>query len=227
MRFRPLPVMTLCVLVSLVILAMLGNWQWQRYGEKTEAETTQIAWQPLGGVAVSEEVFFVSTIVNGRSAWKHVGAYRDTQTDQIVLATHFISFGINPPGALSLQLGEKFVSQQGVFLIPAKPGAFTSKPAGGTFHAYDVEGMRARLPDQLGADVSDEIYEPRLVSVRDDAGDTGEIQNPFADPALADPLPPARHLGYALTWWGIALGLIVIYLAYHMSVGRLSFGKRV
>jgi surfeit locus 1 family protein len=46
--------------------------------------------------------------------------------------------------------------------------------------------------------------------------------NPFALAPGADALPPARHLGYALTWYGLALVLIVIYFAYHMSVGRLS-----
>jgi cytochrome oxidase assembly protein ShyY1 len=47
--------------------------------------------------------------------------------------------------------------------------------------------------------------------------------NPFAHAPGVDPLPPARHLGYALTWYGLALVLIVIYLAYHISVGRLAF----
>ena len=46
---------------------------------------------------------------------------------------------------------------------------------------------------------------------------------PFALAPGADVLPPARHLGYAITWYGLALVLIVIYFAYHVSVGRLSF----
>ena len=47
--------------------------------------------------------------------------------------------------------------------------------------------------------------------------------NPFAHAPGVDPLPAARHLGYALTWYGLAIVLIVIYLAYHVSVGRLNF----
>ena len=38
----------------------------------------------------------------------------------------------------------------------------------------------------------------------------------------ADALPPARHLGYALTWYGLAVVLVVIYFAYHANAGRLS-----
>ena len=45
--------------------------------------------------------------------------------------------------------------------------------------------------------------------------------NPFALAPGADALPPERHMGYAITWYGLALVLIVIYFAYHGSVGRL------
>ena len=34
------------------------------------------------------------------------------------------------------------------------------------------------------------------------------------------------HLNYALTWFGIALSLIGVYLAYHVNAGRLGFRKR-
>jgi surfeit locus 1 family protein len=46
--------------------------------------------------------------------------------------------------------------------------------------------------------------------------------NPFARAHGADVLPPARHLGYALTWYGLALVLLVIYFTYHANAGRLS-----
>ena len=226
MSFRPLPVMTVCVLVSLVILAMLGNWQWQRYGEKSQNLVTEIEWQSLFGTGVHSEVFFVSTVINGRSAWKHVGVLEDTERGGTVLATHFISFQIHAPEALELAIGREFDFEDGVFVTPEKPGALTPKSNGNSYFSYDVEAIRARLPDAIGANLRAEIYEPRLIRVRDDIGDEGEIENPFADPVLADPLPPARHLGYALTWWGMALALLIMYLVYHASTGRLTLGKK-
>ena len=33
------------------------------------------------------------------------------------------------------------------------------------------------------------------------------------------------HLSYAVTWYGIALALIGVYLAFHHQAGRLSFGR--
>jgi surfeit locus 1 family protein len=51
------------------------------------------------------------------------------------------------------------------------------------------------------------------------------VANPFALAPGADALPPARHLGYSLTWYGLALVLLVIYFAYHVSVGRLALQR--
>jgi surfeit locus 1 family protein len=39
-------------------------------------------------------------------------------------------------------------------------------------------------------------------------------------PGLAA-MPPSRHVGYALTWFGLALTLIAVYLAFHHRAGRL------
>jgi surfeit locus 1 family protein len=36
-------------------------------------------------------------------------------------------------------------------------------------------------------------------------------------------LPPQRHFGYAITWWGLAIALIGVYLAFHYQKGRLRF----
>ena len=38
---------------------------------------------------------------------------------------------------------------------------------------------------------------------------------------------PNDHLQYAITWFGIALALIWVYLAFHWENGRLSINGRV
>lgn len=218
--------MTLCVLVSLGILLMLGQWQWARYLEKSKVAVKEIEWVSLYGSVAHEDVFFVSTIINGRSAWKHVAVIEDTERGDIVLATYFVTFQIDLPDALVLEAGREFDFEDGVFITPEPPGLITPKPVGTTYFAYDLEAIRARLPETLGVRLRGEIFEPRLIAVRDDAGDTGDIENPYADAVLADPLPPARHLGYALTWWGMAGALFIMYFVYHAGTSRLTFGKR-
>jgi len=38
-------------------------------------------------------------------------------------------------------------------------------------------------------------------------------------------MPPARHWGYAITWFGMAAAFVVIYAVFHARAGRLSFKK--
>lgn len=40
-------------------------------------------------------------------------------------------------------------------------------------------------------------------------------------PGIED-MPPSRHIGYALTWYGIALGLLGVYFGFHVAEKRLT-----
>ena len=69
------------------------------------------------------------------------------------------------------------------------------------------------------------VVETVDVTVRNsaDMSKARRTANPYAFAKLLDPLPPQRHFGYALTWWGMAIGLLGVYLALHHSQGRLRF----
>ncbi len=221
MTFRPLPIMTLCVIVSLGILVMLGHWQWERFSSKESALAATPEWTVLNvGELVDNGVFYMSTIFGGRAAWREILAI--DIDGEITLVTNGVVFSVDPPERplydiedIEPEFGE------GLFRVPPKPGAFTppSDMASRLIFGFDFEELEA----VLGRPVNRAIFEPRRLMARDQTGDA-MIDNPQADPALADPLPPARHLGYALTWWGMALGLLIMYIFYHKSVGRLTFG---
>jgi surfeit locus 1 family protein len=38
-------------------------------------------------------------------------------------------------------------------------------------------------------------------------------------------VPAAQHYGYAITWFGMAAALLVIYAAFHARAGRLRFSS--
>lgn len=223
MSFRPLPIMTFCVAVSLGILLMLGSWQWQRFSEKEGARAAVPEWTALeGGELADNGVFYMSTIMNGRAAWREILAL--DMGAELVLVTNGVVFSVDPPDLplfdaadTELRFGE------GLFRTPPKPGAFTP-PSDITQHllfGFDFE----ELETELEQPVRRQVFEPRRIMARDQTGE-GMIDNPQADPALADPLPPARHLGYALTWWGMALALLIMYFVYHASTGRLRFREK-
>lgn len=218
MTFRPLPIMTALVIASLIILAMLGNWQWSRYQEKTGALDTVTPWQTLEGTRSDAAPFYLSTIVNGRSAWREVIAL--DVDGELVLAVAGVVFSVEAPAEPLVRPDTEL--GRGIFRTPSAPGLITPPPdmASRVLFAFDFPALEA----ELGRPVARQVFEPEQILARDETG-TGVIPNPQANPALADPLPPSRHLGYALTWWGMGLALIVIYLVYHAGAGRLKFGK--
>ena len=65
-----------------------------------------------------------------------------------------------------------------------------------------------------------EVFEPEVIRFVSESGPY-LIDNPYA--RLDDELPPQRHFGYAITWWGLAMALIGVYPAFHHQKGRLRF----
>lgn len=215
--------MTVCAVISLAILVMLGNWQWQRYQEKQANAAAVIEWVAFDGDRVVGGPFYVSTILNGQSAWRVVLAV-DAGAD-VVLISEVLFYGIEPPDLASPN--EALISHdEGVFATPTGPNRFTPAPNGNRLFSYDVRAIADQLDAEAADRLSEEVYEPRELAIFDETGGGDLIPNPWADPVLADPLPPARHLGYALTWWGMGIALLVMYLVFHINAGRLRFGTQ-
>jgi len=220
-RFRPLPVMTaIIVIVVLPTLLLLGRWQWDRYQTKM-----RLAHQPVPEMTIEsyqpipEGMQFVSAPRDGEWGWRVFTPVRSGDTVIYVDADY--QAGLDPPRLSemrtppSLRLGAPI---KGASMQSEPAGAFTPPPQPLKRVWYNVDlaamGRAAGL-----ANVAD--YYIALPYVRADGRAT---PNPFAHVPGADPLPPERHLGYALTWWGLAIVLIGVYFAYHISVGRLGFG---
>ena len=223
MMFRPLPVMTVCVIISLGILAMLGQWQWQRFSEKSARAGAPIDWVELdAGTVVEDGIFYKSTIFSGRAAWYELMAV-DTG-HETVLVNAGVVFSIEAPDDPLNKLGDEAPDfGEGIFRTPSAPSAFTP-PSDIDKHVIFAIDYDA-LERALGRPLLRQVFEPRVLRARDETGDA-VIDNPQANPVLADPLPPARHLGYAFTWWGIGAGLFIIYLIFHVKAGRLTFGRQ-
>ncbi|MEO0882556.1 MAG: SURF1 family cytochrome oxidase biogenesis protein [Pseudomonadota bacterium] len=221
MSFRPFPIMTACVIPALAVLALLGNWQWQRYGAKAATIDAVIEWTTFSGQLAVPQSFYVSTLLDGDPAWRLVNVIENGNRISLVSRRLFISIG--PPDANPVAVSD-LETTEGIFVEPSSPTRWTPKSDGTVFYAYDVDGIRNELAGSPAETLTNDVFEPRLISVVDleNGRETALIENPWANPALADPLPPARHLGYALTWWGIALGLIVIYFVFHLQSGRLT-----
>ncbi|MEM1389756.1 MAG: SURF1 family cytochrome oxidase biogenesis protein [Pseudomonadota bacterium] len=229
MTFRPMPILTVLSLVSLVILIILGNWQYERYAQKAAPdfkdgaalavfENVEVALHPDAAGNAQQ----VNAILNGEAVWRrYVPVLIEGEAAMLALDA---TGGIDPVAIplSAVRLPERMRLNR--FKKPAQRGWFTNadRPEQDIWFTRDALGMAANTGLRL-----DEPYlaEPEFLIVRfaNDLSRTRQADNPYAYEQTRDPLPPERHLGYALTWWGIAIGLIGIYVVMHQSTGRLRF----
>jgi surfeit locus 1 family protein len=224
-RFRPLPVMSLLSLIALGVLVMLGGWQWQRFEEKMALKAAPAVAASLGPVvdmpgASNPPVLY--GVWAGVAGWRvlqpvRVGAAPDIKT--YLVDAGFIP-GVAPPPPDARQAAVRFQAGQtltGYWAIPGAGDAFTATPdiKNGAFYAFNAPALIAF------SDLT--ALEPQILLTPYKTPQGQSVPNPFS--LAADPLSPERHFGYALTWWGLALTLIGVYLAFHARAGRLGFGR--
>jgi surfeit locus 1 family protein len=220
-RFRPLPVMTLLTLIAFAVLIALGRWQWEKYetksaaAEEPVAQMTIEAYEPLPDAL---QFVFGLRVDTREQGWRVFAPVRFGESVVFVDAD-FIA-GVSPPNAeevrlpASLRLGAPIV---GASIRPEGAGPMTlaPRPLQRLWFAVDLDAM--------GRNAGLENVADYYLAAAYVGADGRATENPFAVAPGADALPPARHMGYALTWYGLALVLIVIFFAYHISVKRLTF----
>ncbi|HWC64349.1 MAG TPA: SURF1 family cytochrome oxidase biogenesis protein, partial [Rhizomicrobium sp.] len=100
----------------------------------------------------------------------------------------------------------------GIWRVPDAPGWFTPPPdtKRHVWYARDLAGIAAADGAKLAA--------PAVI-------EADATPNPGGWPEGGKTVVdfPNNHLQYAVTWFGLAAGLIGVYFAYHLSKGRLTF----
>lgn len=223
MTFRPYPVMTVFALISLGILIWLGNWQYGRFLQKMEIDRQTPDWTLLDGEIVPDSEVLSYYYVEGQSGWMRVVAV-DTG-DAVVYTPIEIVQQIDPPAVCK---GEHCpagrLSARGIYKPAFKRNAFTAADDtdNRVFYVLDPAEFAALLPEEPSSRVKPDVFEPEVIRFVSESGPY-LIDNPYARLRLDDELPPQRHFGYAITWWGLAMALIGVYLAFHHQKGRLRF----
>ncbi len=227
MIFRPLPVMTVLAVISLGILIWLGNWQYGRYEEKLGQEKTvptqfrDVAVEiDTSNAGMAQQVY---GIVDGEAVWRRYVPGRIDGQGPIVLVLWDAISGTQPVPLAIADTGA-FERRSNVFMRPASEQGFggTNQPSENIWYRYDSAAMLANLGYEAQPA---QVVEPDTITLRlaSDLTRTRQAENPYATAEVRDPLPPQRHFGYALTWWGLAIALIAIYAAFHHARGRLRF----
>lgn len=216
MKFRPLPLLSLVAILVLAVLLMLGNWQFARFTHKKAAaegggiqRITLVTFEPVKG-----QIQLVYGVSNGQAVWRIFAPVRSQG------AYTFIDVGAVPGVAAPdwRSIKEPFDGEaaiRGVPVTPGPPNLFAPRPEPDrhVWYALDLPAMVKAVGGQKGP-----AYYVAAPYVGPDGATT---PNPFAAANGGDPLPPERHLGYALTWWGLAAALLGVYVVYHLKTGRL------
>ncbi len=226
MHFRPYPLLTAFAIPALVLLVWLGVWQAQRAGWKAAevagftqtlqaparpieticaegfAERQIMTNPPAGGAVI--RVFGVRA--SGKPGWKLFQA-SGMCGRPILVQKGFEELAIGGPGGVSPAPAPPWPDRYIVAPWPEKPAmASQNDPAANEWHWMDGPAITAAL-DQPE-------LETRFVVLPLDGM-----------PDFLVRTPPETHVGYSVTWFGMAIAFVVIYGLFHMRAGRLRFGK--
>jgi len=235
MTFRPYPGLTIACAILLAILCGLGMWQLERLHWKLALIATvnsHMAAAPValdrilamnGDDAQYRRVRLLGRFDHGREAYVFT-------TDEGAAVYHVLTpFTASDGKVLVVDRGEVpkekldpasraagnvegDVQVTGVWRAPDPPGAFTPPPdtARRIWFARDLAAIAA----------ADHLSLAAPVVIEADAA-----ANPGGWPRGGRTVVSFRnqHLSYAVTWFGLALCLLGVWLAYHISRGRIAF----
>jgi surfeit locus 1 family protein len=236
MRFRPYPGMTIACVILFAFLCWLGVWQLERLqwklaliatvnGHMTAAPATldQIAVLP------ADQAQYRRVTLRGR--FEHAKEAYVFTTDASGTPVYHVLTPLLTDGGKTLMVDRGAVPKEkldpasraagnapgetavtGVWRVPDAPGLFTPAPdlSKRTWYSRDLAGMAA----------ADHITLSHAVLVEADA-----TPNPGGLPAGGQTVVSFRneHLSYAVTWFGLAIMLLGVWIAYHISKGRIAF----
>lgn len=234
MTFKPMPILTLLSIASVIILIVLGNWQYARYGEKTrDAEVAKteplrddLALRVEATLEQKADVFAqqVYGAIDGEPVWRRYLPATILETGERVLVLWDATGGPKPIPLTMDGLTPAYIRQANVLRRSGESGAFAfdDEPLKNLWYTMRPAAMMANMgyPSE-----NVRVVESLDVTIRnsDDMSRARRSANPFAYEKMRDPLPPERHFGYAITWWGMAIALLGVYFALHHARGRLRF----
>jgi surfeit locus 1 family protein len=235
-RFRPLTGPTLWTLPALVLLVALGLWQIQRLHEK-EALLTAISERMK---AAETPVADVLRLPLPEMEWRRVEARGRFLHDKeaYVYATEFdLGMGVHVLTPLVMNDDGVVLVDRGFVPLASKPPE--TRAPGQVQGEVEISGI-VRLEGERNMFTPPADERQHTWYSRDIQGIARDLGMPLRAPIVivadqpANPggLPrfpgyrvdiPNNHLQYALTWFGLALTLLGVYLVYHVRNGRLGF----
>jgi surfeit locus 1 family protein len=236
MMFRPLPGLTIATLIALAILIGLGTWQLQRRTEK-HLMLAQIASRQNAAPAPLEILLPTGDYAAFRKATAtgHFDNARESYVFSPRSDNDVSRNGFRVITPLTLLGGDTILVDRG--WVPKEKRDPGTRPGSQPKDRIEVEGsLRRSSPGSSFTpppDLPQRIFYARNSETIAKALGLN-LKSPLIleaaskSPGGPEPLPsavniPDNHLNYALTWYSLALVLIVVYLRFHYTLGRFRF----
>jgi len=222
LRFRPLPLLTVFTVLALALLIALGNWQMRRmawkedmiaqFDARGQAASLSEALCTMGAAAFSPSIRMPAPLLG-----EELRLYALREVPGHVRIGALRVPACNGEGERYLLIESGFEAVRGGQVTRPRswrleplpePGFFTPGNDPDTNEWYGFDRIEMAIALNVPADSVLDVW------ARADDG----------RPASLEQTPPAKHLGYALTWYGLALALVAVYLALHLASGRLRRG---
>lgn len=238
MIFRPHLVTTFITLLTLVALLVLGWWQLQRADWKSDliaefderAAAEPVTWREGVCPYLSGESVVSSPPMRSDTVEQVLASETETEPVLRVFGRSVggqvgwrlfrpVSLDACGPGSGSVLVQEGFEAEQ---VGPLPPAVETAEVR------FNVAPWPARgwMAGSNDPEANQWYWLDHVRIAAMNAGDLNGaiIVTPFAGkPDHLVRTPPVRHISYAVTWFGLALCLVIVYGVAHAKAGRLSF----
>jgi surfeit locus 1 family protein len=237
MTFRPFLWLTVVTLPALLVLVGLGTWQLGRLQWKNnliDSFEARVAAPPVAvpasGAAINpiefrqldltgrflhdKEIFLTGRTYEGNAGFHVVTPFELADGRLILINRGWVSEGYKDPAKRAFSRVDGPTTVAGILRKPGQKGYFVpeNEPAKGFWFTLVPAEINAHLG--LGAAAINSFYADVIRT-------SAVVTLPIA--AKTELNLRNAHLSYALTWYGIALALIGVYIAFHMQAGRLQF----
>jgi len=238
MHFRPLPGITIAAAILLAFLIGLGVWQLQRLQWKLaliDQVNNNLTAPPLpldrilalgpdaqyhrvalaGRFDNTKEAFIYGIGVEGAPVFHDVVPFTTDDGRALLIDRGIVPRDLRDPATRPRGIVSGETRIVGVWRAPDTGGTFTPPPDLKSRIWFDRD--TAAIAKNLDVKLS----QPALI-------EADATPNPGGWPRGGQTVVTFRneHLQYAITWFLMAAGLLAVYIAYHVSVGRLTIGKK-
>ena len=239
MYFRPFFWLTFSLFHLFLVLLMLGFLAVGQVSLKTEliesfndranaaavappdpsADLSRFEFQNLdlnGRFLHDKELYLTGRTYEGNAGFHVVTPFRTVAGQLLLVNRGWVSEAYREPETRLFSVKQEQISLRAVLRLPQQKGYFVPEndPANGFWFTLKPEEMAAflALDEAITIYYADQVRTSKVLTLPIAAETRIEVRN--------------THLNYALTWFGVALSLIGVYIAYHVNAGRLGLKKR-